>query len=582
MSKKTMKSKTNTSPKYHFGPTIIGLIIAVVICALINYVWITPTTFENIHFWGKIIAYTVICGTSLLASSFIAEITIDEYEPFTPEKTTIGIFYGIAVFAIVAVIGIALSGSAIFHASEYADIVSIETVDSAENVLQESDAERIAFMDTASARQLGDREIGSIENYSAFNVSDDYIQLNVKGDPVKIAPLEYTGFFKWMNNKDTGVTGYVTVSPTTMSADYVELKEGMKYVRSAYFSEYLDRHIHNEFPNKMYENTHFEIDNDGNPYYVSTVYHHNIGLFGGYEVKGAIITDPVSGECTYYELEDIPSWVDNVVYGDAACALYNWSGKYKNGYWNGTSFGANKGCMKTTSDFGYIAKDDDIYIYTGVTSMAADNSNLGFILVNERTGEYKYFAVSGANETSAMRAAEGEVQQYGYDASFPSLINVDGELTYIGVLKDDSGLVKLYYMVNVKEYGKVVVASTRKECLESYASKVGLETNKFLLESVENMDEDMEDNAVPETSETIESDADAQNTEETDLPTEDISITVKVKEYIGEKNGVTYAYLGTEDGKVYKVDVSKNEQILFVNVGDTVSGSATGNVLTLK
>lgn len=90
--------------------------------------------------------------------------------------------------------------------------------------------------------------------------------------------------------------------------------------------------------------------------------------------------------------------------------------------------------------------------------MAADSSNLGFIMVNERTGEYKYFAVSSANEQSAMNAAEGEVQQYGYQASFPTLINVDNELAYIGVFigpveePQETEKIPVEFIISVMQY----------------------------------------------------------------------------------------------------------------------------------
>ena len=204
------------------------------------------------------------------------------------------------------------------------------------------------------------------------------------------------------------------------------------------------------------------------------------------------------------------------------------------------------------TDFGYIAKDGDIYIYTGVTSMAADNSNLGFIMVNERTGEYKYFAVSSANEQSAMNAAEGEVQQYGYEASFPTLINVDGELAYIGVLKDQSGLVKMYYMVNVKDYGKVVVANDRDTCVNKYAEKLGLDVNEEIIGPSEDEKEK-----------------------------EDVAFVITIIQYV-DIDGDTYVYMGTEDGTIYKALFADNEQLLFAKEGDTIIGTVSDGLLTVS
>lgn len=557
---------------------VISIVITVVIGLIMDYLWPTPWNLHSMSTWFKtIILLFLFSGINAL--NFTVGMT--KYDMKYVEKEVSFPFFIPIALGIIMVIG-GLTGAEIFNSKRYASIISVEKVDSTSLILSEEDAESIALMDTASAKQLGDREIGAIENFSAFNVSNDYVQLNVNGDAVKVAPLEYAGFFKWMKNKDKGVAGYVSVSPTTMTADYVELEEGMQYVRSAYFSKDLNRHIHYQYPTLMYGNTHFEIDEDGKPFYVSSVYSKTIGLFGGEVVTGCIVTDPVSGESQYYDLADTPQWVDNVVHGDLICSLYNVAYKNVNGFWNGTSFGANTGCMQTTTvnyvsaaeesdeeeedeieagtDFGYIAKDGDIYIYTGVTSMAADSSNLGFIMVNERTGEYKYFPVSGANEQSAMNAAEGEVQQYSYQASFPTLINVDDELTYIGVLKDNSGLVKMYYMVNVKDYGKVAVATTREECVQNYAKRVGLSLNDALLDGMDIEEETIEEDEITE---------------------EPVTFTISVIQYV-DIDGNTYVYLGTSEQKVYKALFADNEELLFAEVGDTVKGTVSKEILSIE
>lgn len=540
---------------------MIGFIISTVIVMILNYFWISPWNLKSFECWIKM--FVILCiysGIHLLClfSGYEAkEIGKDEK-----------LFYGplfLPVLWMLVFFVCTFTGAEIFHSKAYASIIQVEQVESHDAILLEKDAKSIALMDTASARQLGDREIGSIENFSAFNVSDDYVQLNVKGDAVKIAPLEYVGFFKWLSNQQTGVTGYVSVSPTTMTAEYIKLEEGLQYVPSAYFDKDLYRHLHSQFPTLIIDNVHFEVDEEGKPYYVSSVFDKTIGVFGGEVVIGAIVTNPVNGESTYYEMDEIPQWVDYVVPGDLICELYNVAYKNVSGYWNGTSFGANTGCMQTTTidvvdddeedaeieagtDFGYIAKDGDIYVYTGVTSMAADSSNLGFIMVNERTGKYKYFAVSGANEQSAMNAAEGEVQQYGYRASFPTLINVDNSLAYIGVLKDLSGLVKKYYMVNVEDYGKVVVADTREGCVEEYAAKLGLTPDKDVAD------------------------------ENDKIKTEFVISVIQFVDVAGN----TYVYMGTEDGTIYKALFHMNEKLLFAKPGDTIKGTVSGGLLTVE
>lgn len=547
---------------------VIGFVVSTILALGFDYLFPSPWNFRAEGTWLKVFFILMIYAST---NALIVGLSLDKYDRKNYSKI-INYPFVLPLIMIPVFFICILTEAQIFNASNYAQIIHVEQVESGDAILSEDDAESIALMDTASAKQLGDREIGAIENFSAFNVSDDYIQLNIKEDAVKVSPLEYIGLFKWMSNREEGVTGYVSVSPTTMTADYVKLDQGMKYIPSAYFNEDLNRHLHYQFPTLIYRNIHFEVDEEGNPYYVSSVYEKTIGVFGGEIVVGAIITDPVTGESEYYDVADIPQWVDYVFPGDLICELYNVAYKNINGFWNGTSFGANTGCMQTTTidnyyededgngfveagtDYGYIAKDGDIYVYTGVTSMAADSSNLGFIMVNERTGEYKYFAVSSANEQSAMNAAEGEVQQYGYQASFPTLINVDNELAYIGVLKDQAGLVKMYYMVNVKDYGKVVVADSREACVTKYAEKLGLNLNEEIIGS---------DEAVDEVEKTP------------------VEFVISVMQYV-DVDGNTYVYMGTVDGTVYKALFSENEQLLFAEVGDVVKGTVVEGVLKVE
>ena len=546
----------------------IGLVISTVITLIFDYLLPTPWNFRSEATWFK--AFFVFALYAFI-NAIVVSLNQGTFETNRHKKLII-LPFALPAIMIPAFFICMITGAEFFNAKNYANIIQVEQVESGDAILSEKDAESIALMDTTSAKQLGDREIGAIENFSAFNVSDDYIQLNIKGDAVKVAALEYIGLFKWMSNRNEGVTGYVSVSPTTMTAEYVKLSEGMKYIPSAYFNEDLNRHLHYQFPTLIYGNIHFEVDEDGKPYYVSSVYDKTIGLFGGEIVIGAIVTDPVTGNSEYYDVADIPQWVDYVFPGDLICNLYDIAYKNVNGFWNGTSFGANTGCMQTTkidnyyeedgevyieagNDYGYIAKDGDIYVYTGITSMAADSSNLGFIMVNERTGQYKYFAVSSANEQSAMNAAEGEVQQYGYEASFPTLINVDNELSYIGVLKDNSGLVKMYYMVNIKDYGKVVVADSRETCIKKYAEKLGLQINSGIIGNIPGNDATEE--ATP------------------------VEFVISVLQYV-DIDGNTYVYMGTEDGSVYKALFKDNEKLLFAKVGDTIKGSVANGILTVE
>ncbi|MDD6807932.1 MAG: hypothetical protein PUD72_05760 [Oscillospiraceae bacterium] len=466
--------------------------------------------------------------------------------------------YLVPIILLVLMVAINIFGDPIFHAKTYSQILPIVETDFASDIPESMGTDSIALMDTASAKKLGDREIGSLSKVvSQYNVSDDYSQIDFKGKPIKVAALDYAGFFKWFNNRSSGVCGYVTVDPVSMSASYVESK-GMKYVPSGYLFDDAYRHIWLKYPTTMFGNLHFEIDESGAPYYVASVYSRTVGLFGGQTVSGCIVMDPVTGEMNKYSVSEIPRWVDNVFDGTLLCEQYNWYGTLHNGFWNSiigmkdckrvtsySSYNDTDDSYVTKSDFGYVAKDGDIWIYTGITSVNGDSSNIGFLLANERTGEAHYFPIAGADEWSAMAAAEGEVQEKGYQASFPSLINVSGNSTYIMVLKDASGLVKLYAAVNVEQYNLVTTATTQAECLAKYKEMLGVEETK----------------------------------EEPSEEVTTVEIVISDIKYI-DIDGNTYIYLIADNGNIYKARAASHENMLLLKAGDSVKLEMTGNIIT--
>ena len=453
-----------------------------------------------------------------------------------------------------------LFSAPVFNADRYAAILPVTQSDFAADLAESVGTDSIALMDTASAQMLGDREIGSLSDVvSQYDVSWDYTQIDWGGKPIKVAALDYAGFFKWFNNSAVGVGGYVTVDPVSMSASFHRC-EGMKYVPSAYLMEDAQRHLWMKYPTLMMDNLHFEIDEEGKPYYVASVIDKSIGLFGGRTVSGCIVLDPVTGETTRYAVEDIPRWVDVVFHGNLICEQYNWYGLYQNGFWN--SLFAKKGCKQVTtytvsdvaeeedaeddapvSDYGYVAKDGDIWIYTGITSVNGDSSNIGFLLANERTGESRYYVIAGADEKSAMAAAEGEVQEKRYQASFPSLINIDGHPTYIMVLKDSGGLVKLYATVNVEQYNLVTTAATQAECIAKYKALLGIDAPI------------------------------ADGGEHTAA-----TVTIASIHHI-VIDGDTYIYLADAEGNLYKAKAADHEAMLLLHVGDTVKLTLSDTVI---
>lgn len=367
----------------------------------------------------------------------------------------------------VIIIGNIIS-STFFNARSYASIIEVDEYNFSEDMPESNEITNIALMDTASATVLGNRVLGSLSDMvSQYTVSDYYTQINYCRTPKKVSNLEYDGFFKWLGNRDTGIPGMVMVDPVKAGAEYMAFPEPIHYADSGFFGDDLQRRLRFSFPTKIFYSTSFETDDEGNPYYIVACAKPRVGLFGAQDISEVILFDPVTGEGEIMPVSETPSWVDIVYTGYLASDKYNWQGTLSGGFFN--SIIGNVGCKMATDDFGYIVIEDDVWYFTGVTSVVSnDKSNIGFILSNARTGEYKFYPVIGAEEHSAMAAAEGEVQEKGYVSSFPSLINLADQPTYIMVLKDAAGVVKLYALVNVENYSIVATGSTQSEAMVEY------------------------------------------------------------------------------------------------------------------
>lgn len=375
----------------------------------------------------------------------------------------------IVPMALVIIYGVGmLLSSPILRAGAYRELLDVQTGDFA-NDIHEVNYNQIPILDSDSAARLAEREMGSmVDMVSQYEVSPYFNQINYQGKPVRVTPLQYGDLIKWFTNRSTGVPAYIKIDMTTQDVDLIKLQEGIKISPFEHFGRNLNRYIRFRYPTAMIRAYNFEINDQGVPYWVCAVEDKTIGLFGGTDIKGAIIINAVTGEHAYYDVKDVPTWVDKVYDSSLLVEQYDYYGTLVNGFINSV-FG-QRGCLKSTEGYNYIALDDDVWLYTGVTSIGGDESNVGFVLMNSRTKETKYYQISGAKEISAMSSAEGQVQHLNYVATFPILLNIANEPTYFLSLKDNAGLVKKYAMVNIEKYQIVAIGDTVAECEKTYRS----------------------------------------------------------------------------------------------------------------
>ena len=327
--------------------------------------------------------------------------------------------------------------------------------------------ESIPVVDRESAIRLGDRRMGEMVDYvSQFEVDQSYEQINYKDNPYRVTPLEYSDLIKWFTNHGDGLPAYIRVNMVSQESEVVKLKEGMKYSKSDHFGRKIERHLRANYPSLMFDTLAFEINDDGIPYWIAPVYEYKIGLFGGKDIVGAVLVNAINGDHDYYDIKKVPEWVDRVYPSNLILTQLENYGKYTNGYLN--TLLSQKGVLRPTDGYNYIAIDDDVYLYTGLTSVSKDASNVGFAMINLRTKDGKFYNISGAEEYSAMSSAEGEVQNLKYKATFPILINAGGHPTYFLSLKDDANLVKKYAFVSVENYQLVATGDSVAQAEQAY------------------------------------------------------------------------------------------------------------------
>ena len=552
---------------------IVSLLLTVVLGAVLYYIMLPALNFKALELYIYIgiliMAYIGIFG--ILSQAYFRP----EYMEYAKSKAKVPI---VLILILAAFVGIGyLTGVEFFRARDYAELIDVKEGDFAEEI-EEVDFQSVPRLDKDSSNMIATRALGELSDYvSQFVVNSYYsTQINYKGTPVRVQSLDYGDVFKWLKNTKEGIPAYIIVDMTTQKAETVRLDEGMKYSPAEHFNEYLIRHVRFKYPSLMLGDPSFEIDETGRPFWIVPVLDKTIGLFGGTDVQGAIIVDSINGDTTLVSTSldgttKLPTdkfvtdkefqWLDQVYSATIVNQQYNYYGKYNNGFIN--SLIGQENVRVTSQGYNYLALNDDVYMYTGVTSISSDQSIIGFVLINQRTKEAVYYQQPGALEETARTSAQGKVQQYGYRATFPILLNVSGEPTYFMALKDSSELVKMYAMVNVEQSTIVGVGTSLAECTESYAAE-------------------LQKNGV-----NVDVDVDSMGEEETpDAPKDE---TVEVAGEVQEirsviTGGETYFYIKlTDNVSYYKVAVKDAEKIVILNVGDkitfTVNKNATGEIV---
>lgn len=553
---------------------LISLLITIIVGAGAYYMMLPAL---NIHDSQLYIFLILLVAVFMVSFSFACQANKKiERKEYVKKKSIVPLAI---IGVIVVLIGIGtLTGLTLFRAHSYSQLMEIKDGDFTTD-FEDISYDKVPRLDASRAHTLADQQLGSLSEYkSQYVVSSNSTQINYKNAPYRVAYLEYADVFKWLNNTKDGLPAYMAidlVSQKVTAVNCVEkFGEGIKYSPTELFNEKLIRHLRFQYPTELLDTPNFEIDDNMHPYWITAVLKKTIGLFGGTDVKGVIITDALNGESNYYDIEEVKTdsslnWIDVVYSESLLIEQYNYHGKLQNGFWNSIIFQNDVNVASTGS--GNIAMDDDVWVYTGVTSSESDSSNFGFILCNQRTKEVRYYPNAGAMEISAQQSAQDAVQNYGYMATFPILLGIDGNPTYFMSLYGDSNTVKGYAFVSLED--KTVVGTglldvaksdvkALNSALENYIDALG---EKGVADNVNKEDVIVDEEDMTGT------DSNSTDSQEPPVKENDLTVTGEVTDIKNSVNDGNTVYYLKVDGKYYYIKVTDCMEVLLISKGDTVS-----------
>ncbi len=379
-----------------------------------------------------------------------------------------------------------ITSSPILHSKAYRNLLGeVKESNFAKDVSPVS-VNDIRLVDEDMAMKLGDKKLGEVPAIGSVSKLGKFHIQNVDGELYWVAPLVHRDIIKWVTNM-SGTNGYVMVSASNPQDVRLVQEVNGKPIKIVYQP---DAYLHQDLRRHMYLKGYvdvgmtdftLEINDEGKPYWVVTLYENAVG-YNGKNATGIATVDTQTGEVKSYDIKNAPKWIDRIQPQEFVTQQINDWGTYVNGFLNAVI--SEKGVLVATEGTSLVYGDDGkSYWYTGITSAGADDSTIGFMLVDTRTKEARLYKQPGATETAAMVSATGKVQEKNYEATFPVMYNILGKPTYVMSLKDKAGLVKMVAFVSVEDFNIVGIGDTKEEALRSYREQLKSKGNNVNIEN---------------------------------------------------------------------------------------------------
>ena len=328
--------------KSNIGGRIIAIFSAILVTGLIawgiNYLALPAMTFQSEGFWWFWLVVGiigVICY--FIANEIVNELSVEDGGYILGIVIAIGVAVWLLVFIITGI-----TGGVMAKATQYSKVITVQDGNFSEDI-PEINTDDIVVIDVKTARKLGDRTIATIPNASWYDVDDEYNLVIINGKKYRISPVNYGSVWKFFKADEAGIPGYVLVEATKKDAEarYVELDEPIRYSPSACFEYDLSRHLRNEYPSYIFGKAFFEVDDEGNPFWVTGVKTAQVGMRGALITTSVVVTNAVTGETEEYFLENLPDWIDHAESVKELMRSLEWHYSYRDGWWNSVTSKTN-------------------------------------------------------------------------------------------------------------------------------------------------------------------------------------------------------------------------------------------------
>lgn len=327
------------------------------------------------------------------------------------------------------------------------------------------------------ANKIANKVLG--EKHNGIQVSSQY-ELNLNNASIQmmgselmwVLPLDYAGFFKWM--EQSSIPGYVLVSATNTNAQAkLVLDYKITVSSSAYLMDNIERIVYLKSGLREVD-THFEIDDSGKPYYISSVQTPNT-WYTDFRTSKIFITDAQTAEVkefeNFEEMLKLFPWVDGVQSGQHIEERINYYGSLQDGWLNSifTQSNVNKVTTYNNQKLWLVNVGGVMHYFTGMTSVnAKDQSLVSGILVNALSGEAMEVSLSGVmDENGAVSVLDSSLgaDSMRWEPVLPMPFFINGEFYWGSSIVSDSGIFQKAGIVKGDDQSKVYFGATFEEAV---------------------------------------------------------------------------------------------------------------------